>query len=248
VPCKVASLPSAPDDTALCNKSLHSNLQQHKGYVMPIPSNQITHVEIKVNAHSAAGGSTVKQFVNTFHFRRTGTVLAVPKGPIDTAFQAAIMVPVLAALNLRYVQTFNTVRYLNDALDPPNQFNHANVGGVAGDSMPLHNYVFTLFRTGLRGKSFRGGVRLGPIAESATTTGTDDILNAGAIALFAAVNAAILAGFTDATGNIWLPSLVSRKLSQLTKNPTNVQANDVSAVLTNKRIGKMKRREVASAY
>jgi hypothetical protein len=215
---------------------------------MPIPANQVTHVEIKIYAHSVAGGSTVKNFQTTFHFRRTATALAVPKTPIDTAFQASIAAPILAAVNLRYLQLFNTVRYLNDALDPPTQFIHANAGAVVGDSMPLQNYIYTLLRSGLRGKSYRGHYDLGPVAESHTTTPNDDILNAAGITLYTAVATAVLAGFTDSTGNIWIPSIVSRKLSTLKTNPTTIVSSDVAQILPNKRIGRLKRREVASVY
>lgn len=215
---------------------------------MPIPANQVTHVELKIFAHSVAGGSNVKNFVTTFHFRRTATALAVPKAAIDTAFQATIVTPILAALSLRYLQLFNTVRYLNDALDPPTQFVHANPGLVVGDSMPLQNYVYILMRSGVRGKSYRGHFDMGPVAESHTTTPNDDVLNAAALVLYGAVVTAVSGGFTDGTGNIWIPSIVSRKLSTLKTNPTTVIASDVAQIIINKRIGRLKRREVSSVY
>ena len=216
--------------------------------MMPIPANQVTHCEVKLFGLISSAGSSSKNTVNTFHFRRTTVVNPLSKAHIDTAFQAAIAAKVLLALTLRWAQTFNTVRFLNDATDAPGAFAHANPGAIAGDSMPASNYVYTLLQSGLRGKSYRGNYKLGPPGESATTVGTDDILNAGAITYFGNVASAVLGGFTDADGNIWVPSIVSKKLSQLAINPTFVFYSDVTTIKVNKRVSEMKRRKVASAY
>lgn len=215
---------------------------------MPIPANQVTHVEIAVKGIITGGGSNSINTVNVFHFRRTATVLAVPKGPIDAAFQAAIVAPLALALNNRWTQQRNDVRYLNDANDSPVSFAHALVGAVAGDSMTSIEAAFILMRTGLRGKSNRGSKHFGPLSESDTTGANSDILNAGAIALWTNVVTPMLTGFTDATGNVWIPSIVSRKLSVISLNPTNIVSNDVSQVALNKRIGRLRHREAKSVY
>lgn len=215
---------------------------------MPIPSNQITIVEIAVTGNVAAGGSNSKPFVFVFHFRRTATVLAVSKTQVDTAFQAAIVVPLALALNITFTQANNQLRWLNDALDAPIAFSHASVGAITGDRMATIDASFLLMRTGLRGKSYRGSKHFGPMSESDSTSGTDDIWNAGCLTRLGAVAAAILAGFTDAAGNVWVPSVVSRRLSQLTTNPTTLVANDVVQIAVNKRIGSMRHRHVKSVY
>jgi len=114
--------------------------------------------------------------------------------------------------------------------------------------MPTTESAFLLFGTGLRGKSYRGGKHLFPLAESATTTGTDDILNAGALTYFGALAAQALLPLTDAGPNTWNPCVLSRKLSQLRSNPTTVTRNDVVSVSVNKRIGTMRHRKVKSLY
>jgi hypothetical protein len=215
---------------------------------MPIPSNQITIVETSVIAQVAAGGSNSKPFAFVFHWRRTATVLAVSKAQVDTAFQSSVVVPLALALNLTWTQSNNTVRWVNDALDAPIQFSHAAVGAVTGDRMATIDAAFLLMRTGIRGKSYRGSKHFGPMSESDSTSGTDDIWNAGCLTRLGAVAAAILAGFTDAAGNIWVPSVLSRRLSQLVSNPTTVVANDVVQIAVNKRIGSMRHRHVKSVY
>jgi hypothetical protein len=215
---------------------------------MPIPANQVTHVEIKIAGLIASGGSNTKNTFTTFHFRRTSTINPIDKAHVDTAFQAAIVAKILLALNNRWGQLNNRLRWLNDALDPELVVTHANPGAVAGDGMPSVNYVFSLMWSGLRGGSYRSNYKLGPLSESNTTAGTDDILNAGAITLFGNVGTAVLAGFTDADGNIWVPSVVSRRLSQFRVNPTTVISNDCIQVKVNKRIGRLKQREPASVY
>lgn len=215
---------------------------------MPIPANQVTHVEIIMHGNSAAGGSNSKIFDFVFQFRRTAVINPIVKAGVDAAFQAAIAVPIAAAVNARYTQIFNSVRWLNDAQDAPITFAHAIVGGVAGDSQSTASTAFILHRTGLRGGSFKGGKHLGPMSEADCTAGTDDIWNAAALARLNPVAAAILAGFVDAQANVWVPAVLSRKLSQLKVNPTTVLANDVAQTAVNKRVGKMKRRMVKSIY
>ncbi len=111
---------------------------------MPIPANQILNAEILLHGTIAAAGSNNALTVNSFHYRRTSNVNPVSKVNLDTIFQATVVVPLGAALNNRFLQTFNTVRWVNDALDAPVQFNHAVVGAVAGDGMTSIEAAFIL--------------------------------------------------------------------------------------------------------
>jgi hypothetical protein len=215
---------------------------------MPIPSNQINYVEIHVKGLVASGGSSSKFSDFVFHFRRTANVLPVTKLAVDTAFQAAIVVPIGALLNVRWTQQGNTIRWIDDALDAPVQINHAVAGAIAGDSMSTVLSSYMIMRTALRGRSYRGSKHLFPLSETDTTIGTDDLLNAAALVRYGTLATALATGFTDAAGNVWVSSVLSRTLSQLRTNPTTVVANDVITVSTNKRIGRMRRRHVASVY
>lgn len=215
---------------------------------MPIPTTSIITAEIQVAGNVASAGSSAKKFLFTFHYRRTSTAVTPTKAALDTIFQSTVVVPLGAALNIRYTQTHNNVRWVDDALDAPTLFPHAVAGGVAGDSMPMGLSAYLLFRTGIRGKSYRGGKHLGPMSEGDTTLLTEDTFNAAALTRLGAVATAALGNLTDSTGNVWVPCVLSRFLSTLTTNPTTVVKNDIVSILINKRPGWMRHRRVASVY
>lgn len=215
---------------------------------MSIPSTNLFIAEVTSFGIASSGGSTDKNIESVFHFRRTSNVNPIVKANIESAFQTALMIPITNALNVRYTQTMNTVRFINDAQDAPVSFSRVVAGARTGDGMPMHNSAFLLARTGLRGRSYRGGKHFGPLSESDTTSGTDDLLNAAALVLWGLVATAWLAGFTDSDGNVWVPCVFSRTLSITTANPTSIITNDIVATLINKRIGRMRHREVRSVY
>jgi hypothetical protein len=220
-----------------------------EGRIMPIPSNQMITIEVHVHGNCAAGGSNNRLSDFSYFYSRTNPALALPtKTQIDTAFQTAIVVPTAAALNARWLQTRNSIRYLDDVQDAFVDFSHAAVGAIAGDSLTTVEAAFLLLRTGLRGKSYLGKKHLFPMSESDTTSGTDDLFNAGCLARLATIATAMLAGFTDASGNVWQPVVFARKLSQVKVNPTSVIKNLVTSIPVNKRVGRMRHREVKSVY
>jgi hypothetical protein len=214
-----------------------------------IPTNQLLVMEIRFHGVIAAGGSNGKNVDNVFHYRRT-TISGVPtKTALDTVFQASVAIPLAAMLNARFTQQYNVLRWMNDATDAPTSFTHALVGAIAGDSMTTIDAAYFLLRTGLRGRSYRGSKHFGPMSESDTTAGTDDVFNAGALARMATLAAAIAAPLVDALGFTWNPCILSRiPPAQYRRNPTNVITNDVAQVAVNKRIGSMRHRRVQSQY
>lgn len=215
---------------------------------MPIPANQQIVFECQMAGIASAQGSTAHNFLFTFDFFRAPTATGPNKANVQTAFNTAICAPVLLALNARYTQTYNKVRCVNDATDLGLQVSQSGVGAVSGDPMPMHVSIFHLMRTGLRGRSNRGAKKWGPISEADTTTATGDILNAAAITRFTAIATALAAGFTDSDGNFWQYCIVSKKNSQTRVNPTTVVFQQVLAILLNKRLGRQRKREVASVY
>lgn len=215
---------------------------------MPIPANQVTTVEWILSGLIASGGSNSVNTVNVFHFRRTATAVDPVKSAINTILTTNILTPLALALNLRWSAVHSTVRFVNDATDAPALFTQSAVGAVTGDGLSSLTAIFILQKTGLRGKTYRGGKHFGPLSEADVTATADDILNTAAVTRFAAIVTAMQAANTDSTGNIWVPTILSKKLSQLVVNPTTVVTNDVQSTLLNKRIGRMKKREVASVY
>jgi len=205
-------------------------------------------VEIVMKGVVAAAGGNAKNFANVYHFYRINNTAPLSKAHIETAFQAAIGALVIALLNNRYTQTLTSVRIIDNALDQALDFVEAGVGAIAGDSMAMEDMAYVLLRTGIKGKSFRGNKKFGPLSETDTTAGSSDVLNAGAITRFNTLNAAILAGFTDADGNIWQPQVLSRELSQLEVNPTNVISYPIVQVALNHRVSSMNRRKIKSVY
>jgi len=215
---------------------------------MPIPDNQKQHVEIILHGITSDGGSSVVNTQNVFHFRRTALAGTITKTAINTAFQAAIGDKVALALNARWEQQRNSIRFINDALDQYQDFSEVNAGAVAGDGLQSHSTIFLLLRSGYRGRSWKGGKHFGPLSEADATAAGDDILNAAAITRFSNLAAAILAGFTDANGQIWVPFIVSRNASVVDTNPTTVVGVDVTEVKLNKRISAHRGRKAASVY
>ena len=213
---------------------------------MSIPAASIVNAEIIATGIAAAAGGGSKNIDNVYHFRRTTTVNTPDKAVLETAFQSSIAATVLLALNARYTQTLNSVRWINDPLDQAFPFPESGVGAVAGDSMASMCQVYINMRTGIKGRSYRGNKKYGPLSEADTTT-TSDILNAAAITRFTAIITALGTPFTDANGNTWVLQVYSRTLDKLVVKPA-VAANDVTALLLNKRISRIKRREIKSVY
>lgn len=212
---------------------------------MPIPSTDVNVVEITMQGVMASGGSNTINTAFVFHYLRNSTVPAISKANVETEFEAGPVVALLAALNNRYTQTQNLVRWLNDAQDLFQSFTRTGVGAVTGDSMPSDNAIYMLLRTALRGQSYRGSKHFGPASESDSV---DDILAGAGVTNWAAVATALEAPLVDSDGNTWNLCVVSRKLSQLVTNPTTVVANQVADVLLNKRVGTMKKRKAKSVY
>lgn len=190
---------------------------------------------------TAIGGST-KNIVNVYNFQRLATVNPVSKANIEAAFQTNIMVPVLAALSVSYTQTQNTVRFFDDALDAPTSFTETGVGGISGDRLPDYSAVTLQMKSTLRGRSYNGSKHFGPIAESDTL---GDTLVAGAVTRFNAIGSALVSGFTDSDGNLWLPVIKSsRPPANYRTNPTLVLVQLVAGTRLNKSLGTMRRRKI----
>lgn len=191
----------------------------------------------------AAGGSGIKNIANVYHFRRTNTPGLATNANIAAAFAAAIIPAVTNALNVDYTGTLVGCRCINDAQENMQFVADTTAGQVAGERLPGYNAAVLILKTDLRGANYRGRKHYAPMSEGDSV---DDVLTAGSVTLMNAIAAAILAGFTDANGNIFVPAVVSRNLSQLATNPTTVVATDVTSILTNKTLGTMRRRKTAT--
>lgn len=212
---------------------------------MPIPLNQVTVAEIVMRGLIAAGGSNAVRTNFVFHYRRLATAVNPTKAALEAAFTTTVATPIAAALNVDWEASLHDVRWVNDAEDAYASITATEVGAITGDRLQTFCAAYLLLRTGLRGRSFRGSKHFGPMSESDIG---DDVWNAGAITRLDAIGTALASTLTDSTGNQWKLTLLSRKKSQLTSNPTTLVTNDVTQILTRASIGTMRGRKVESVY
>jgi hypothetical protein len=207
---------------------------------VPIPNNQKFIAEILVPARQAAAGSNDAPAINVFHFRRTTISNAWNSAAIGARFVATVGAALLAATNVRYAPGSVRVRCVNDALDPYEDVTFAGTGAIATDSIPSDDAVCVILKSATRGKSYQGRKHFSPLSEIDTT---GDVLTGAGLTRWQAVRDACLAGFTIAgTGEVWVPCVLSRKLSQLRTNPTNVVTADIVRTLLDLNVGTMRRR------
>jgi hypothetical protein len=203
-------------------------LRSITGTLMAGPHNV---VRLVVRGSALATGETrTKQVFNVWDFSRPGTSGAPNKTNIKAAFKTAILTPLANCLSVSYVKNAIDVRFLDDYLDPYQTFVDGVNGAVTGDSAPSINNVLMQMRSTVRGGSYRGSKRFGPIAESHTLL---DYLNSTAIAVWATFQTAYLAGFTDSDGFVWLPTVVSARLSNLYIATPSIKNVAVSSTIVN---------------
>lgn len=208
---------------------------------MPIPADQMLTAEIVHTGTIVAGGGEAKNVANVYYFQRLTNIDPWSNTAIANEFIADILPVVCAALSVDFVSTGVACRNIDDALDNPVFVADTTAGAITGEHMPDFNSVMLLMRTNRRGRSYRGRKHYGPIAKSDVI---EDVLVAGAVTRFDAISTAIIAGFTDANGNTFVPVVFSRSISQSSVNPTNIITSDVTAILLNKSIGTMRRRKI----
>jgi len=207
---------------------------------MSIPATSIQNMIVTIKGTLATGGSSVVAAENLFTYRRLTTVNPVTKTALNTVFQADVLAKILLAANVRYTPGTVQIRCLDDFNDAETVFTAAGVGAIATDSYASVGAVYMLYRTALRGRSFRGSKHFAGLNEADTT---DDILTGAGLTRWQAVRDACLANLVDANGNTWTPTVVSRTLSQLNALPLAlVVANDVTDVLLDLNVGTMRRR------
>ena|SRR5436190_5821899 len=183
----------------------------------------------------ATAEARTKAIDNVYDFRRTTTGGSPVKTQIITAFKTLILTPLANCLSVSYVKQFIDIRFLDDVKDPVLTVADGVNGAVAGDSLPTLNNVLMQLKTGVRGRRYRGFKFYGPIAESHTLL---DYLTGAAITLWATFQTAYLAGFTDASGFVWQPYLVSPKSSNLKTDPPIIVGNIINGTQVNAQLTK----------
>ena len=204
------------------------------------PLNALTFFEIVVRGRQAAGGSGTAPSANVFRYRRTGNINNVNYGALNTIFQTTVLVPLLAAANIRYSPNTVSIRCLDDAVDPYQDFPAAGVGAIGTDSEPSDTAVYVYQKVGIRVRGGKGGKHFSGTSEVDTTV---DVLTGAGLVRWQAVRDACKAIMVDATPNTWVPTIVSAApFSQLKFNPTTIVFADVVDALLDLNIGTMRRR------
>jgi hypothetical protein len=217
---------------------------------MPIPANEIKTVEMIFYGSIASGGSDEVATQTVFQFTRAAFTVPPTKAAIATA-QAYSGTGVnlvsrwLQAVNAAYTLNNMTLRWVDDALDPPTTFSIGQIGLVTGDRLPSETTAYLLLKTPLKGRSYKGAKFVGPLSESDIG---DDVLLSGALTKLSNLSTAMLS-FTDATPNTWNLVVMPRGApNQFTENPTTVETFGVTQILTRQTVGYMKNRKVRSIY
>lgn len=210
---------------------------------MSIPLTDVHVAELIVHGEMAAGGSDAQVCLNVYHFRRTAVSIDPVKANIAAAFDTAVLQGIIPLVSSDYSWSSVGVRYIEDAEDNEVLVTPAggHVGTVATDRCKNGDSVSMLLRSAKRGRNYRGRKAIAGICEADTTK---DLIAAAKQAAWAAVAASIQAGFTDSDGNVWVPYVVSRSLSQLKVNPTTLVGADVTQVLLNLNLGTQNSRKV----
>lgn len=206
---------------------------------MTIPAANMLHYQIVIRGRQAAAGSSVAPAINVFCYRRTTLVAPASKANLNTIFQTTILVPLLAAANVRYTPNTVSIRCLNDAQDPYADFAAAGAGAIATDSEPSDDAVYCYLKTAIRMPGGKGGKHFAGTSEVDTT---GDILTGAGLARWQAVQAALKLVLVDATPNTWVPTVFMPTSSQIKINPTTVNFADVIDSLLDLNIGTMRRR------
>lgn len=204
---------------------------------MPSSSNV---VQMVIQGTVAETGGTSKNVWNVFTYVQNPNVPSPPTAvAVLNQFLASVWAQIAPLLSVRWVGVSSLARYMDVTT---NAFLPGNVpasGAKILPSLSSQQAVVTPFRTALRSKNYKGSKHFGPI-DSASVTG--DELTAAAVTAWQAI-LPTLSGLITVTGQTYSPCIVSRSLSQLAKDPVNIQAAVITTALLNKTIGTMRRRK-----
>lgn len=199
--------------------------------------------ELVLQEYVVDANGNSSNFVNVIHLRNQTTGVVTTEANLLTAIRTILNAVLPSALSVASLGKTAKLRFMDSPVTGYVAGTAYSAGTVTGDRLPTFNSVVQQKKTGVRGRSYKGSIHWGPIAESQTTL---DELNAGAITLWEAVEAAIWnggAGFTVSGGTVWKLSVISILLSNLVSNPCVFTGADVNAMSTNKVIGTMRRRK-----
>lgn len=213
----------------------------------PHPLPQVTDpvYEIIIKGTATDGGAGTSKAQNVFYYRLTTPTAPVNKTNLAAAFRTAVIVPLLAAANIRYAPNRVSIRNIQNVADQSQDTAQAGVGAIATDSLPSDDSIVCILTSSTRGKMCQGRKHFGMGSEIDTT---NDILTVGA-ARWTAVRDGIKLVLTDADANVWTPFVLSRNcLNASLQAPVKIFGANVTGARLLLNIGTMRRRRTKTVY
>lgn len=210
---------------------------------MPTPT---VVIEVIQYGHMISLSGETVQILNRFDYGLITAIAPPNKTNFGNAWSAAIAAPFRAAISIAYVSDKATVRFVNDATDPPLDIAGLGNGLVTGDAIPSNAAAYYKINTAKKGKQYRGSKHLSPLADAHVE---DDELNATGLAVFATLKTALTASITDSDTNVWrLMVLSSKPPGQYLVNPVVINGEVMTSLNTRKTIGTMRHRRPKSLF
>lgn len=193
------------------------------------------HVEITVLGTLAALGGEAQNTATPLHYRRTAFPANINLANVITAFHAACKAEWKAAASVSWSWEKTVARVIDSPTEFATEIAVAEAGGVAGDMTPSFVAFVLSKRTVKRGRSFMGRCFVPGVAESSTTGNAQ---TAGSQVLTDALAVQLSLPFTDADGNSFVPCVLSRVLSDLEADPSDVEVTDIASVVARSVLGR----------
>jgi hypothetical protein len=197
---------------------------------------QCVEIIIKGNTTTTSGGS--KHIFNVFHYRlMTGTMDTM--GQLLGDFDSKVFSFVRALLAASYTTTSLNARLMDDVTNLAFTNTLSVVGGKPLPRLPAFTCVVMPYFCAQRGREFRGRKFFGPIVEADATA--DELTPAAKTAWDGVIPK--LAQVLSSVNGTYQQFVLSRKLSQLVKNPPTIVGSDVVWARTNLALGSLDRRK-----
>jgi hypothetical protein len=173
--------------------------------------------------------------VNSFPYRAlAGTGTGVNPANLGVVFLSTVWAAIRNRLSTDFVGFQTWLRDPCFETAVPSTAGVPANGTRAGNRLPMHQAVNLVCSTALRGRSFLGVRRFGPLATSSVVK---DELIPGELTAWHTVAARVGQQLTDANGVVWQPCVWSKLKSPPFGPGYEAWVEDITAVTANKTIG-----------
>lgn len=203
---------------------------------MPLADVDKIDFEVVIHGVTAALGGQAQNTLTPLHYRRTSFATAFSATAFITAFHTAVKTAWKDSVSVSWSWTKTSIRCLNSPTEVATEVTVGEAGSIAGDMSP--SFVAGVFSkiTAKRGRSYRGRFYLPGIAESSST---GNAITAGQLILHDALAALLDNTVTDAAALTYIPTVLSRTLSDLAADPASVVATPITSVVAKSVLGRL---------